>query len=181
MKMRNTQRGFTLVELLIAVVVLIVGIVAVGELVPKAISLNLDNRMDTTSTVIAQRMLDMMVNAGVNTPNLVVRPAVMVHPCGQTTTCQLGATVNDVPQGAPLTGTGVIDFTAAQVANYNFTFTDQNDPNLSQFDVRWNVTTSIRNLGVLPNVVVSKRYVVGVRRMDKATGASVTLSAWVSR
>lgn len=181
MRLRTKQSGFTLIELLIATLVLIVGIVAVAELVPKAIQVNLDNRMDTTSTVVGQRLLDMMVNAGVNTPNLVVNPAVMNYPCGQTTTCQLGANVNDVPQGATLTGTGVVDFTAAPVANYNMQFVDPNDPNGARFDVRWNVTTSIRNVGVLPNVVVSKRYIVGVRRTDRATSSSVTLTAWVSR
>lgn len=178
---RNSQRGFTLIELLIAVVVFFFGIILVAELVPKAISVNLDSRMDTTSTVVGQRLLDMMVNAGVNTPNLVVNPAVMNYPCGQTTTCQLGANVNDVPQGATLTGTGVVDFAAAQVANYSMNYVDPNDPTGATFDVRWNVTTSIRNIGVLPNVVVSKRFIVGVRRTDRATSSSVTLTAWVSR
>ena len=48
-KRRNSQRGFTLVEVLMAIVILLVGIVAVAQLVPASISSNSANRNDSTS------------------------------------------------------------------------------------------------------------------------------------
>ena len=49
------QQGFTLIELMIAVVVLVVGAVSVAQLVPAAIFLNSRNRADSSSLVFAQR------------------------------------------------------------------------------------------------------------------------------
>src|ERR1700751_2410615 len=59
-RLASQQRGFTLVELAIATVVFLIGVVAVMQLVPAALQSNLNNRVDTTSVVIAQRELDQM-------------------------------------------------------------------------------------------------------------------------
>jgi prepilin-type N-terminal cleavage/methylation domain-containing protein len=56
------QYGFTLIELMVSVVVLLAGVIAVAELVPVAISLNTQNRADSSSLVYAQRELDQFVD-----------------------------------------------------------------------------------------------------------------------
>jgi len=54
------QAGFSMVELLIAIVILLVGVVAVAQLVPTAIQSNTRNRYDSTGLILAQRQLDLM-------------------------------------------------------------------------------------------------------------------------
>ncbi len=56
------QSGFTMIEMLIATVVFVVGLVAVAQLVPLSIRLNGANRNDSTALVFAQRELDEMVD-----------------------------------------------------------------------------------------------------------------------
>src|ERR1700687_5383957 len=56
----SQQQGFSLVELMVAAVVFLVGIVAVMQLVPAAMQSNIQNRVDTASVVVAQRELDQM-------------------------------------------------------------------------------------------------------------------------
>src|SRR5947209_18495319 len=62
---RKTQRGaagFTLVEVMIATLVLLVGIVAVAQLVPLSINRNQLNRNDSKSTVVAEQVLDQILS-----------------------------------------------------------------------------------------------------------------------
>lgn len=178
---RAAQRGFTLVELALATVVLLVGLVAVMQLVPAAINLNLTNRNDTTATVIVQRLRDLMVNQPISVPTLTDPTG--QFPCGTTVVCNLGggALNGDYVAGAPLLPSGNIDFTAAPVANYSFNYTDPNDPSGTPYDVRWAVVTSVRTVGPTPNVVVGKRFVVGARRQGAGTPAVSTFSSWASR
>ena len=53
----RNQCGFTLTEVLIAIVILLVGIVAVAQLVPASIGSNSANRNDSSALVFAQRRL----------------------------------------------------------------------------------------------------------------------------
>jgi len=52
--------GFSMIELLISIAILLVGIVAVAQLVPVAIQSNYRNRYDSTALIIAQRQLEQM-------------------------------------------------------------------------------------------------------------------------
>ncbi len=180
---RRAQRGFTLIELVIATVVMLVGIVAVMQLVPAAIRSNLMNRLDTRATVMAQRMMDLMVNSGVNSAVLVDPTGGL--PCGTTVVCNLGATAGlagqDIQNGAPLTAQGTINFNQGPVPNYSFTYVDPNDPAQTSFDVRWAVITSIRSAGTQLNIVDSRRYIVGARSLGTTTPVPVTLISWQSR
>lgn len=54
------QSGFTMIELLISISILLVGIVAVAQLVPAAIRSNLRNRADSTALIVVQRQLEVM-------------------------------------------------------------------------------------------------------------------------
>src|SRR5207245_11249399 len=56
------QRGFTLIEMLVATLIMLIGLVAVAQLVPFAIQLNTTNRYDSTALVIAQRKMEGMLN-----------------------------------------------------------------------------------------------------------------------
>ena len=188
-KARNTQRGFTLVELAVATAVLLVGVVAVMQLVPAAIESNLNNRYDTTAAVAVQRLRDLMVSQALNSTTL-TDPSGQ-FPCGGGA-CLLGIGTpgGDLIEGAALLavkdGKGnsidvVIDFSAKPVNGYNFKFTDTNDPMGTSYDVRWAIVTSRRAVGDLPDVVVSKRLIVGARSIGSRRPISVTFSTWITR
>jgi prepilin-type N-terminal cleavage/methylation domain-containing protein len=57
-KPRRKQKGFTLIEMMIAILVILVGLVAVAQLVAASIFLNTANREDSTSMVIAQNEIN---------------------------------------------------------------------------------------------------------------------------
>src|ERR1700737_4750085 len=59
------QSGFTLVELMMATIVMLVGVVAVAQLIPYSLRLNSANQYDSTSLVIAQREMDQFVGQAI--------------------------------------------------------------------------------------------------------------------
>ena len=180
--MGSGQRGFSLLEVAIASVVLIAGAVAVMQLVPAAMQSNLNNRYDTTSAVAIQRLRDLMVNQLLVSTTLTDPKG--EFPCGTTVVCSLGdSTKSDQLVGAPLLASGDIDFSANPVAGYNFIYASANDASRTPYDMRWAVVTSVRNIGSLTNVVVSKRLILGARRQggNGTSPTSVTFVSWVSR
>jgi len=174
----GSERGFTLLELLLATVVIIVGLVAVAQLVPTSVLLNSNNRNDSTALVFAQHELEAMrgISLGLNSFS---DPLGVLCPLGNT--CQLG----DPSQpgqlvGSPVNVTGgspIIDFSAAPVAGYSFTYTDPNDPFGATYDVRWAVITTTN-----PPITTGKRIILGVfRRGMKTPTLPVTLDTMVEK
>ncbi len=173
-KKHRRQQGFTLIELMIAVLVLVVGVVSVAQLVPAAIFLNSRNRADSSSLVFAQREMDQFVNQPLTTP----APYTFTDQQGQV--CNLGgATVFNAVVGSPVTTVGghvAINFSGAQVGGYSFTYTDPTDPNIT-YDVRW----AVINTGVAGSVY-SRRFILGVQKRGGDTPLPpVTLDTTVSR
>jgi Tfp pilus assembly protein PilV len=169
---RAKQCGFTLTELTIAMLVLMFGVVAVMQLVPAAMQANLRNRYDTTTVVLAQRELDQMVTQPLSAANFTDADGRVIT---------LGdATQPNVLVGSPVIVVGNlvrVDFTAAAVANYNFTAVDPDDASATPYEVRWAVITN-----AVAGSVVSKRYIVGAWRPDRTHAAPpVTIEASVLR
>lgn len=169
------QRGFTLIEMAIATLLLLVGLVAVAQLVPAAIRLNTANRYDSTALVIAQRELEGMLNQPLSATAF-TDPQGLLCPAGNT--CNLGDPANpNQVVGSPVVMVNsrpMIDFAAATVANYNFSFTDPNDPSGVSYDVRWAVITFTNGMG--------KRFIVGVRRRGgNSPFQAVTLDTMVEK
>jgi len=156
------QRGFTLTEVLIAIVILLVGIVAVAQLVPASIGSNSANRNDSSALVFAQRQMDLFLSQPLNMS--ISPPAFTETIDNQTFTCYLG----DQTQSGQVVGSGyalfynqmVINFSAAPVTNYSFTYQDPNDPYGLVYDVRWAVITTTNSNGL----VTSKRFILGTRK-----------------
>jgi len=177
-KRQFEQSGFTMIEMMIATLVIVVGLVGVAQLIPLSIRLNGGNRNDSTALVFAQRELDEMVDQPINAATF-SDPQGVLCPIGAN--CALGNAANPkVPVGSPilmLNGRPVIDFTLAQVANYSFNYADPNDPFGLSYDVRWNVIT-YANAGT----ATGKRFIVGVRRRGgNAPFLPVTLDTMVEK
>ena len=155
------QRGFTLMEVLVATMVMIVGLVAVAQLVPLSIRLNGANRDDSTALVYAQRELDEMLDQPINALSFTDGNGVLCAPVGAV--CNLGdPTKPKVLVGSPVVmfnNTPTVDYTQAPVANYSFTYVDPNDPFRMTYDVRWAVITYSNGV-----TASGKRFIVGVQR-----------------
>jgi prepilin-type N-terminal cleavage/methylation domain-containing protein len=154
---RRNERGFTLTEVLIAFVILLVGIVAVAQLVPASIGSNSTNRNDSSALVFAQRQMDQFLNQPLNNTSFIETMD------SQTFTCNLG----DPTQPNVVVGSNyalfynqlVIDFSASTVTNYSFVYHDPNDPAEVNYDVRWAVYTTTNH-----GAVTSKRFILGARK-----------------
>jgi prepilin-type N-terminal cleavage/methylation domain-containing protein len=176
---RGEQRGFTLIELLLATVIILVGLVAVAQLVPTSVLLNSNNRSDATALVFAQHVMEGLRNQPLTSPSY---PGTVGDWCPSAFTCELG----DPAQPSVLVGNAVnttsgspiIDFSAAPVNGYSFTYNDPNDPLAATYDVRWAVVTRTSVGGL----VTSKRFILGVfRRGMKSPTLPVTLDTMVSK
>jgi len=178
-KKLDKQRGFTLIEMVVATVVLMVGIVGVAQLVPLSIRMNMGNRQDSTSLVIAQREMDALVGQPIASLNF-TDPQGLVCPIGAI--CNLGNPA--APQtrvGSPVVLTlgnrPLIDYSVAQVAGYGFNYADPDDPGDASYDVRWAVITLGNGVSAS-----AKRFIVGVRRTGgNGTFLPITLDAVVDK
>lgn len=160
---RVQQRGFSILEMLFATVILLVGLVAVAQLVPASILMNYHNRTDSEALVFAQRQLDLILDQPLNPPG-----NSYIDSFGNT--YQLGdPTAPNVLQGSnvvTLNGYTVIDFGGALPPPYptngfGFTYQDPTDPNRATYDVRWAVI--ITGNGAAAS---SKRFILGVRQLS---------------
>jgi len=156
---RSREGGFTLVEVLMAIVILLVGIVAVAQLVPASISSNSANRNDSSALVFAQREMDQFLSQPLN---MSISPPAFINAEGFS--CNLGDPAHpNTVAGNPVVvfyTQLVIDFSSDQGVNgYSFIYQDPNDPAGVVYDVRWAVITSTNN-----GLVTSKRFILGVRR-----------------
>jgi prepilin-type N-terminal cleavage/methylation domain-containing protein len=164
------QAGFTLIEMMLACAVLMVGIVSVVQLVPASLKTSVNNRLDTMATVVAQRELDQMLAQPLNGP-----------PTFQDTD---GHTVSLGGAGAP--GANVvmdgpyatIDFSSDVSSvpdGFSAIYVDLNDlsPNRASFELRWAVFSETNGAKV-----IGRRIIIGCRRTNSNTGVfPVTLDS----
>lgn len=153
---RRSEAGFSLLEMMLATVILLVGLVAIAQLVPATILLNFRNRTDSSALVFAQRELDQFLDQPLFLTSF-------TDAIGNT--CALGnATPVNTVQGSSLAVVNnqvVIDFTGTLVPNYSFAipYQDPSDPSGTAYDVRWAVIVTGNG-----STVSSKRFILGIRQ-----------------
>jgi prepilin-type N-terminal cleavage/methylation domain-containing protein len=153
---RRSEAGFSLLEMMLATVILLVGLVAIAQLVPATILLNFRNRTDSSALVFAQRELDQFLDQPLFLTSF-------TDAIGNT--CALGnATPVNTVQGSSLaviSNQVVIDFTQTLVPNYSFAipYQDPSDPSGTSYDVRWAVIVTGNG-----STVSSKRFILGIRQ-----------------
>ena len=136
------QRGMSLVELMIAMVVLLVGLMGSMSLVAISMGNNNRSRLQGNSTIIAQ-----MITEKVSSVKATTSPVLTVPDCAGNI-----LNITTAAGGSPLNAQGDVDFTQAPVAGYQVIYTDCGS-NGRQFtyDVRWNIqqpTTYVKVLTV---------------------------------
>jgi hypothetical protein len=158
------QDGFSVLEMIVASAILMVGIVSVVQLVPASLKNSVGNRMDTMATVVAQRELDQILSQPLS---------VNVFLDQDGNTVSMGGA--DAP-GAAVVMSGqstIIDFSAVTPPD-GFSipsYVDPNDPSKSSFELRWAVFPQVNNVGT----VVSKRIIIGCRRNQNVVGGQLFL------
>jgi len=159
-KLCDAQRGFSILEMMLATILLLVGLVAVAQLVPASILMNYRNRTDSSALVFAQRQLDQMLDQPLTANSF-------TDALGNT--CSLGdPTQPNVPVGSSvgtLNNQTIIVFNSpnpplAPTNGYGFTYADPNDPSGTTYDLRWAVI--ITGSGGRAS---SKRFILGVRQV----------------
>jgi type II secretory pathway pseudopilin PulG len=168
-KARRRQCGFSILEMVLASAIMMVGIISVVQLVPASLQLNASNRLDTTATVIAQRELDQMLSQPLTVSSFLDTDGRTISLGGANSP---GAPVVMDSQGQ----TAQIDFTAAPVAGFSIpTYVDPNDPSGATFELRWAV------ISVPPGNAnpISKRIIIGCRQTNSSQPSlPVNLDSW---
>jgi type IV pilus assembly protein PilV len=138
------QRGISLIELMIAMSVLLVGVLGAVMPVILAIGANGRSRQQSNSTVVAQMVMEKIMSVPANQTPV---PPIQIIDC--TGVAQIiNTTAAAAPgAGATLLGTGDVDFSQAQgaagaPAGYFINYTNcGTNGRQSVFDVRWNIQT----------------------------------------
>jgi hypothetical protein len=168
--LRSEDSGFSILEMLIASAIMMVGIISVVQLVPVSLQLSASNRLDTLATVIAQRELDQMLSQPLAVNAFIDKDG---HTISLGGTGSPGASVVMDSQGAPL-----IDFNAGTVAGFVIpAYKDPNDLNGATFELRW---------AVIPQVsggrTISKRIIIGCRQTNANRPIlPINLDSWVQK
>lgn len=172
--------GFTLVELVISMAVLMIGIVAVAQLVPLATRSNMNNRQDTTAVVLAERLLNQMVNQPLTATQFTDVDGRVILLGNVAASGLSGNPVIVVASRAQTANLDLVRINFAvqpPVANYNFVYVNPSDANQTVYEVRWSVIST-----VVGGTVVAKRFLVGVWRRDpRGVTVPVTVDGWVQR
>jgi Tfp pilus assembly protein PilV len=124
------QDGLTIVELMIAMFVLAVGILASMSLVIMAINGDFRSKQQSNSTTLAQ-----MVTEKIMSIPAFQNPTLILTDCAGT-----NLNIATAAGGGALNSYGDLDFTQAKVANYNMAYTDCGTANRQMvYDVRWRI------------------------------------------
>jgi prepilin-type N-terminal cleavage/methylation domain-containing protein len=138
---RNPESGFTLVEMLIAALVLLVGLTAGMALIISAMANNNRSKMDSTATILSQMTIEMISSVPANLTSSVT--VVDCNPNSSSASHTLYSTGSGGGSGAPLSG-GAIDFTQSAVTGYSMTYYScqaSTGDRQALYDVRWNIKT----------------------------------------
>jgi prepilin-type N-terminal cleavage/methylation domain-containing protein len=137
----SKQSGMSLIELMIASLVLTVGVLGTAVLIPIAIGTNSRNRQQSNATVIAQMVTEKIVSASASGSS-----ALTITDCNGTSNT-INVTGSTAGTGATVLSSGSIDFSQAlgstgAPAGYYMSYTACGTSNRqSLYDVRWNVQT----------------------------------------
>jgi len=140
--LRRAERtaGFTLIEVIIASAVLVVGVLAMSGLVATAVQSNGHSRLDSTAVMLTQAVIE-QVNTGLNyTPKTGTVGASTAH----LTDCGTHDSGNpwelDSSEGGPTLTNGLFNWSDPKIAGYHMDYVVCTGNIQTVYDVRWNIT-----------------------------------------
>ncbi len=146
---RRQQAGMSLLELMIAALVLVVGLLGAMILILTTIANNSRSKWDSTGTLLSQMTMEAIAAVPANaSPTSTPSSTVTIVDCNPSasaathTVNALGASGSGA--GAPLSSTGDINFTAAAATGYSMTYYNcqaSTGDRQEFYDVRWNIKT----------------------------------------
>jgi Tfp pilus assembly protein FimT len=167
-KIRRTQKGSSLIELMIAILVLAVGLIGSMALAGVAVNTDTRNRRSSTSAGLAEMVLSQIsaIPAGGSVTSVTVTDC-----AGNTSTIKTSGT--SAGAGATLTSSGIVDYTqsfSSVTSGYamRYAICDTTNSRQYKYDVRWNIKS-------IPSS--KEEYVVVAARF---AGASTTSPAQVT-
>jgi Tfp pilus assembly protein PilV len=175
MHMRSNKSGFMLIELIISMAILVVGLGGLLVLLVAAMNTDYRSSGDTTSTMVAEHVLEQITAQGVGANSPPNAPLTVADCAGtvwniNTARAVLGAgTGVNGGNGANLTNAGVIDWTQAYgavPAGYAMRYVACGAAGRqTTYDVRWNVIQMSNNsrLTVISGRPASSRQLGGLR------------------
>ncbi len=130
---KDAQAGISMIELLIAGAVMVVGFMAVMLLVLTAIASNNRNRLDSTATMLGQSVIE-----DINATLISATGSKAVTDCAGTS-----HTINAAPdEGAALSGADIDFSQTSPPANYHMNFAVCGvGGTMTTYDVRWHIKT----------------------------------------
>lgn len=133
---RITVRGFGLIELMIAMLVLAVGLAGGAAVISVAIANNGRARFDTTATALAESTME----------RIVAIPSRAIGPAASTSLTDCAGNnfpISSALGGAPLitqgTFAGSIDFSQPALPNYSMQYSTCSSGGTLAYDIRWRV------------------------------------------
>lgn len=132
--------GFTLLELTVAMMVLVTGVLGGMVMIIMGVTRDNSNRVDTTATNVAQSVMEQISGAPTN-----ANPVLVMTDCVQTDPLTSTLKINTAVGGATLKNNGDIDFLAETAAalnanQYQMNFTVCGSNGLKTvYDVRWKI------------------------------------------
>ncbi len=136
---RHPEGGFTLVEMLIAALILLVGLPAGMMLILTAMANDNRSKMDSSATILSQLTMEMIASVPANAAtNMTV---IDCNPSSSSASHTVYTSGSGSGSGAPLSG-GVIDFTQATVTGYSMMYYGcqaSTGDRQTLYDVRWNI------------------------------------------
>lgn len=174
------EAGMSLLELMIACLMMVVGLLGPMALVLTTIANNNRSKWDSTATLLAQMTLEAIASVPANaTASSTPGSNVTVVDCNPSSSSAahavntLGSTGSGA--GAPLLSTGDIDFTAATVSGYSISYYNcraSTGDRQELYDVRWNIKTIS---GSAKLVTVAAQAVAGAKMGANAFQRPVSL------
>jgi len=151
--------GFSIIELMIAMVVLAVGLIGGAAVISTAIANNGRSRFDTTATALAESTMEKIVAIPSRAQGAAASTSIV--DC-QDSTFPISTAVGGAPLIQNGTFAGYIDFLQPAVPNYSMRYSVCSSGTNITYDVRWRidpgptpftqlVTVSARNIGQIGN------------------------------
>jgi len=162
---RKNSAGFSLIEVMIAVMILAVAILGGMAMIVVGIARNGGNRMDTAATNVAQTVLEDIASASPKTNTVLA-----ITDCAGNNV-QITTAVGGSPT---LASTGDIDFSQPAVAGYQASYTVCGASGQIVCDVRWNVT-QVAGGSWAKLVTVAARQPLSIRKNSFSYTPPVTL------